>query len=159
ALRDLAHADPAQPGAIDRSGTDLQAALDAARSELAPGHVPRIVLFTDARSTTGDVDEAVTRLAAAHVPVSTEPADPRELGDTWIASLGLPAHLTAGATIPVTIAIGSQRELDALVELRADGKTLDRRPARLTRGLTRVTIQTSLDAPGAAALEASVTVN
>ena len=159
ALRDLAHADPAQPGAIDRSGTDLQAALDAARSELAPGHVPRIVLFSDARSTSGDADEAVTRLAAAHIPVSTEPSEARELGDTWVDSLGLPPHPTAGATLPVTVAVGSQRDVDAIVELRADGKVLDRRPARLTRGLTRVTIQTSLETPGAAALDASVTVD
>jgi uncharacterized membrane protein len=158
-LRELAKADPAQPGAIDRSGTDLQAALDAARSELAPGHVPRIVLFTDARATAGDVDEAVTRLAAAHIPVSTEPTEARELGDTWVDSIGLPSHLTAGATMPVTIAIGSQRERDAVLELRAGGKVLDRRPARLARGLTRVTVQTNFDAPGAAALEASVSVD
>jgi Ca-activated chloride channel homolog len=159
ALRALAQADPAQPGAVDRSGTDLQAALDAARSELAPGHVPRIVLFTDARSTAGDVDEAVTRLAAAHIPVSTEPTEARDLGDTWVDSLGLPAHVTAGATMPVTVAIGSQREIDAVVELRAGGKVLQRRPVRLGRGLTRVTIETSLDAPGAAALEASIAVD
>src|SRR5204863_9862789 len=88
ALRELAHADPARPGDIDRSGTDLQAALDAARSELAPGHVPRIVLFSDARATSGDLDEAITRLAAAHIPVSTEPTDARELGDTWLDSIG-----------------------------------------------------------------------
>ena len=167
ALRELAHADPTQAvdsargpaGAIDRSGTDLQAALDAARSELAPGHVPRIVLFTDGRATGGDIDEAITRLAAAHIPVSTEPVAARELGDTWIESIGLPPHMTAGATLPVSIGVGSQREVDGIVTLKSADKELGRRPVRLTRGLTQVTIDTNLDAPGAAVLVASVTAN
>ena len=48
-------------------------ALDAARGELAPDHVPRIVLFSDGRQTAGDVRAAMTRLAAERVPVSVEP--------------------------------------------------------------------------------------
>src|SRR3954470_7282794 len=43
ALRQLAHMDPLRPGdspaAVDRRGTDLEAALGAARAELAPGSV------------------------------------------------------------------------------------------------------------------------
>ena len=46
----------------------LYAILDAARSELAPGHVPRIVLFSDARATAGDLDEAFFGMAAAGDP-------------------------------------------------------------------------------------------
>jgi uncharacterized membrane protein len=157
ALRELAHADPAQPGTIDRSGTDLEAALDAARSELAAGHVPRIVLFSDARATAGDLDEAVTRLSAAHIAVSTEPLAVRDLRDTWIEGIDVPSRLTAGATIPVTIAVGSQRQVDAVIELRAADKVLGRRSAHLISGLTRVTLDASLDAPGAATLDAMVT--
>ena len=54
ALRQLAHSDPGcGPTAVtvDRRGTDLEAALDAARAELAAGYVPRIVLFSDGHST------------------------------------------------------------------------------------------------------------
>jgi uncharacterized membrane protein len=157
ALREIAHADPAAGGAIDRSGTDLEIALDAARSELAPGHVPRIVLFSDGRATAGDIDEAVARLAAAHVPVSTEPAAVRDLGDTWIDAIDLPPRLTAGATIPVAVVVGSQREVDAVVELRSGDKLLGQRRTHLVPGASRVTIETNIDAPGAAAFEAKVT--
>ena len=38
---------------VNRRGTDLEAALGAARAELAAGSVPRIVLFTDGHSTGG----------------------------------------------------------------------------------------------------------
>jgi uncharacterized membrane protein len=158
ALRDLARADPSAPGAIDRSGTDLEAALDAARSELAPGHVPRIVLFSDAHATAGDLDEAVARLAAAQVPVSTEPSAVRDLGDTWIDAVDLPSRLTAGATIPVAVAVGSQRETDAMVDVRSGGRILGQKAARLARGVTRVSIDASVDTPGAATFEARVTV-
>jgi hypothetical protein len=60
ALRQLAQADPAARTAddVDRGGTDLEGALDAARGELAAGHVSRIVLFTDARQTAGDLHAA-----------------------------------------------------------------------------------------------------
>ena len=157
ALRQLAHADLAAANTpVDRGGTDLEAALDAARSELAGGHVPRIVLFTDAHATAGDLDEAVARLAAAQVPVSTEPTAVRDLGDTWIDALELPARMTAGATIPVTIAVGSQRDTDGTIELRSGSKLLGQRAARLGRGITRIPIETNIDAPGAATFEARV---
>jgi uncharacterized membrane protein len=158
ALRELAHADPAAPSTtgIDRSGTDLEAALDAARSELAPGHVPRLVLFTDARPTAGDVDEAVARLAASRVRVFTDPAAVRDLGDTWLDAIEVPARLTAGATIPVTVAVGSQRDVDADVELRSAGKQLGQRAVHLTRGLTRVKIDVNLDEAGPVSFEARV---
>ncbi|PYR94343.1 MAG: hypothetical protein DMF84_05895 [Acidobacteria bacterium] len=76
ALRGIAREDPASATAerVDRRGTDLEAALDAARAELAAGHVPRIVLFTDGRSTAGDTTLAVERMAAAHIPVSVQPS-------------------------------------------------------------------------------------
>ena len=47
---------------VDRRGTDLEAALGAARAELAAGSVPRIVLFTDGHSTAGDSDAALAHL-------------------------------------------------------------------------------------------------
>ena len=61
ALRQLAKvaAEPAAGSRLDRRGTDLEAALLAARGELAPDHVPRIVLFSDGRATAGDTDAAI----------------------------------------------------------------------------------------------------
>jgi hypothetical protein len=161
ALRVLAKADPAEPASesIDRAGTDLEAALDAARGELAPGHVPRIVLFSDGRATSGEVRDAVARLAAAGIRVSVEPMAVRRIGDTWIESLRVPARLTAGATVPVSLAIGSQRDVDAVVELRAGGTVIARTTMRIPRGGTVLTIDATVDQPGAALLEATVSAD
>ncbi len=62
ALRRLATTtvDPAKPPVvIDRSGTDLEAALTFARGALEAGSIPRIVLFSDGRPTSGSLSEAI----------------------------------------------------------------------------------------------------
>ena len=43
------------PGGVERQASDLERALHQARAEIAPGHLPRIVLFSDGRETSGDV--------------------------------------------------------------------------------------------------------
>ena len=81
-------------GGVDRRGGIRSRAGAATRRapSCAPGHVPRIVLFTDGRATAGDAaDAAVTRLAADGIPVFVEPLAPRDLGDTWVD-----AHPAAG---------------------------------------------------------------
>jgi Ca-activated chloride channel family protein len=159
-LRRLAQADTGTPAAdpVDRRGSDLEVALDTARSELAPGHVPRIVLFSDGRPTAGDEASAIARLALERIPVSIEPLAPRSLGDTWVDTLDLPERITADATFTATVGIGSQREGLATVELRSGTKLLATRSAPVSKGFTAVALDVSVDAAGSHALEATVTV-
>ncbi len=117
ALRGLAKIEDAGKSRLDRSGTDLEGALAAARAELAPGHVPRFVLFTDGRPTAGDTAAAVARLSAEHIPVFVEPLAVRSLGDTWIESIELPSKIVAGGTFTATVVVGSQRPANATVEI------------------------------------------
>lgn len=158
ALRELAQIDAASGRGPDRSGTDLEGALLAARAELAPEHVPRIVLFTDGHATAGDTAAAVTHLAVGRIPVFVEPLGPRPLGDTWIDRLELPERVTAGGSFVATITIGSQREAAGTVELRSGDTVLARRPAAFARGITPVTVDAVLDAPGSHVLQASIAV-
>ena len=161
ALRRLAQADPAAPAEeprIDRGATDLEAALDAARAELASEHLPRVILFSDGRQTAGDVQGAAARLAAAHVPVVVEPLAVRTIGDSWVERVDLPARVTAGATIPVVVTVGSQRDADATLELRAAGKVIAHEPRHVGKGTTSMALDATFDAPGAATLEAAVAV-
>jgi Ca-activated chloride channel homolog len=160
ALRRLARVDPAAAdgGGVDRRGTDIEAALDAARGEIATGHIPRVVLFSDGRQTEGDVLAAAGRLAAARIPVSVQPLPARTLGDTWVDAIDVPDRIAAGASFPVTIHIGSQREGTALVELRADAKVLGQRSVPVARNATAVTLDAVVDAPGPVVLEAVVSL-
>ena len=157
-LRAIAEADRAARDTteIDRTGTDLEGALDAARGELAAGHVPRIVLFSDGHPTSGDVRSMVSRLAEGGIAVSVEPMAVRTLGDTWIDTVEVPARLTAGATVPVTVAIGSQREIDATIELRAGEVLLATQAVHAVKGSTRVTIDAVIEQPGATTISATL---
>ena len=155
----------------DGSATDLEAALYAARGELAPEHVPRIVLFSDGRPTAGDISAAVTHLAAERIPVSVEPLVPRTISDAWVDSVDLPARVTAGGTYPVTVTIGSQREGTGDIELRvsaaaaggpkpstrsAPGTVVARQAVTFQRGMTPVALDLTVDTPGDYVLEAAL---
>ncbi len=157
ALRALVDAEAAPAATFDRTVSDLEMGLAAARAELAPGHVPRIVLFTDARPTRGDVTAAVTQLAAAGVPVHVYPMAPRDLGDVWVEAMRLPLRLAPGGLVTVTVDVGSQKAVNASVELKADGRSLAKQPVALTAGTTAVPVEVSLDEAGATTFEATVT--
>ena len=159
ALRRLAQIDPSHPAdSIDRTGSDLERALGAARAQLAPDSTPRIVLFTDGRPTTGDVRAAIVRMSAAHVPVFVEPMAVRSLGDTWVDRIDLPERIAAGATFSVVVAVGAQRGTVADVELRSGDALLASRHVTIPPGLTAVALEARVDEPGSHVFQASVSV-
>jgi hypothetical protein len=144
---------------LDRSGTDLEAALLASRGELAPEHVPRIVLFSDGHATAGDTKAAHVRLAGGRIPVATEPLASRSIGDTWIDSIDVPGRAAAGGTFAVGVQVGSQRDGIAVVEVRHEDRVLARRPVALQRGVTGVALEATIEAPGEYVLTAAVAID
>lgn len=161
ALRALAKADlvSGQDSVIDREGSDLERALGEARAEIAAGHVPRIVLFSDGRPTIGSVDAVLARLAHEGVPVFVEPAAVRELGDAWIEDVRFPAALPAGGLVAATVEVGSQRAAPALVEIAEGGRVLASRPVSLVAGTATVTVDVAFDQPGPHVLETALRVD
>ena len=158
ALRGLARIEEGVESRLDRSGTDLEAAFAAARAELAPGHVPRFVLFTDGRQTAGDTGAAIARLASEQIPVSVLPLAVRSLGDTWIDAIDVPAKIVAGGMFATTVVVGSQRPAIASVEVRIDGKALATRQLPVDKGTTRASLDVVIEAPGPSVMQAVVTV-
>ena len=158
ALRGLATIKDDGAGRPDRSGTDLEAAIAAARAELAPGHVPRFVLFSDGRQTAGDTGAAVARLASEGIPVSVLPLTVRSLGDTWIDSIDVPAKIVAGGLFAATVSVGSQRATTASVELRIDGKPVATRQIAVEKGTTPAALDVVVESPGVSVMQAVVTV-
>jgi uncharacterized membrane protein len=161
ALRQLATIDAKSATSTDarREGTDLERALGEARAELAPGHVPRIVLFSDGRETAGDVRVAAARLSAEGIPVFVEPLATRDLGDSWVDRVDVARPVAPGALVTVAVAIGSQRAVNGVVELREGSTVLARKSVALAPGTTLVPIDLSFDRPGARVIEAALTVS
>ena len=158
ALRKLADVEAPGAAGIDRSGTDIEAALAAARTELAPDSTPRIVLFTDGHETEGETRRAVLRLGGSQVPVSVEPMAVRSIGDVWVDRIDVPDRLAAGATFVSNVAIVSQRRGDAVVEIRSQGKSLARRQVAIGPGATVVPLDTRIDAAGTQVIQAVVSM-
>ena len=177
ALRQLAktRTEPGDKGGPDGSSTDLEAALYAARGELAPEHVPRVVLFSDGHPTGGDTGSAVTHLAAERIPVSVEPLAARSIGDAWVDSMDVAPRITSGAPVVAIVTIGSQRVDQGELELRlqtpassagpkpgptapAAGRVLARKPISFGKGLSDVSLEFEVDSPGAYVLEAALIV-
>jgi uncharacterized membrane protein len=155
ALRAIASHDAAAPeNAVDRSGSDIERALTEARAEIAPGHVGRLVLFSDGRETRGDASDAAVRSAVEGVPVFVEPLEPPETGDLWIDRIVAPEPLSAGALVTVTVHVGSQRATKGVIELRQGGRVLARDAAALSAGANAVPLDVVFEDPGAHVLEA-----
>jgi Ca-activated chloride channel family protein len=152
-LRQLANG-PSEHQSVDRRGTDLQIAIEAARAELAPGHVPRIVLFTDGRPTAGDSAAAVARLTADRIPLSTESLAPRSLADAWIDRIELPVRIPAGSVSTVTVHVTSQRALDATVNVRLDGQELAAQKVQLAAGESAIPLSAAFNGAGSHVIEA-----
>lgn len=159
ALRAIAAADPTDPKSpVRRDGTDLDQALRQARAELLPGHLQRIVLFSDGQQTSGDATDAAVLLAAAGVRVFTEPMAPRDVQDTWVDRVTVPEPVAAGALVTATVSIGSQRPGRALVEVREGDRVIASQAADIKAGETSVPLDISLADAGAHRLDASVTM-
>lgn len=159
-LRELAAADKNPAAApkvlVNRSGTDLDAALMFARASLTPGALPRIVLFSDGRPTAGDTNDALARLHADGVPVSVVPVTPPNVGDAWIDAIDVPGRISAGATFAANVRVLSQRAGNATVEVRALGKLLASKPLTVALGANTVALDIALDSVGAQAIEATL---
>jgi Ca-activated chloride channel family protein len=148
----------APPPVIDRTGTDLDAALMFARASMQPGALPRIVLFSDGRPTAGDTTAAIARLNADGVPVSVIALKQPNAGDTWIDSIDVPARISAGANFAATVHITSQRAGSASLEIKALDKVVATKAVQLPIGSTAVTLDVTLESLGAQAIEATVTL-
>ena len=141
---------------VDRGATDLEAALDAARGELAAGHIPRVVLFSDGQATSGAPLDAARRFAGAHIPVFTFPLGTRSIGDVWIDAIHVADRVPSGARFTVGVQIGSQHATAGTVELRADDRLVGRKEVAIAAGTTDVSIEAVIDGPGAHVLRAAL---
>ena len=107
-----------------RGATDLEAALDAARGELAPGHVPRIVLFTDGHPTgaTPARRSRTWRRSGFRSPSSRWRL--ASIGDTWVDAFDLPRrHHRPARSLDATVDDRQPAQRPGEVELRLKLRT------------------------------------
>ncbi len=96
-------------------GTDLAAAITAARAAIPAGYVPQIVLFSDGNQTAGD---ALAAARAAGVPISTVPL-PGPEHEVYVAGVAAPVAVRQGEPFDVDVTIQSTHDDTCTVELRS----------------------------------------
>jgi uncharacterized membrane protein len=152
ALRSLAGTTGA--GADVPPATNIARALDEARAGFAPRHLRRIVLFSDGRPTAGGDRDAIARLQDEGIQVHTVALAPRDAGDTWVDDVHVPAHVTAGETFAVDVAVVSQAPRTVTVDVRHRGRVIASKSLGLPSGRTAVSLDARLPDSGAAVVEA-----
>lgn len=141
-------------GAPDVAETNIGRALDDARAAFAPGHLRRVVLFTDGRSTAGDTGSATAFLQADGIEVHTVPLGARDVGDAWIDAVSGPSRVAAGEPFTIEVVVFSQLERSVVVELRHRGEVVALQPVRVEPGARVVALEARIHQEGPSVLDA-----
>ena len=123
----------AEPGAVAAElpapptdappGTNIAAAIAAARATIPDDYVPQIVLFSDGNQTTGD---ALAAAKAAGVPIATVPL-PGPEREVYVAGVAAPGRVRAWTPFEADVAIESITTAPAPSRCASAPKSLGRR--------------------------------
>jgi Ca-activated chloride channel family protein len=131
-----------------RSGTDIQAALDEARSQVELGDGARVILLTDGNPTSGNLEGATEKMRRAQIPIFPLPLKPVSDIGVSIARLDVPERVFAGDSVDVHLRIQSTSSGLAHVRVRRDAETIFNESVALVRGPNVVTAKASAPQPG-----------
>jgi uncharacterized membrane protein len=115
---------PRGTGKLDRQGTNLAAAVTAARAQIPADYVPRIVLLSDGNQTEGDVLRAVR---SAGVPIDVVPLASAGPPEVYVAAMEAPGQVKEGVPFGVDVLVHSDHDDEGTVELSQSA------PAAVTR--------------------------
>ncbi|MDH3300630.1 MAG: VWA domain-containing protein, partial [Acidimicrobiia bacterium] len=123
---------------VDRTATDLSAALRLGAAALPNDARRRLVLLSDGRATKGDATAEAERLAELGVPVDVVIIEPPSGADAAVASIDAPSLVQVDEALTVATTVTSEIATEATVTLRRDGELVERRTVSLTPGDNRV---------------------
>lgn len=141
---------------INRSATDLEAALDESLGALSRDRVKRIVLLSDGNENTGTVARMLPKLKSAGVRVFSIPARPHGAGDVWVDGIDVPDRLRSNEPVSIAVRVFSPAATRAKVSLSSGGKLLASKNLQLVVGINSVTFDTRLPTAGAVSLSGEV---
>ncbi|MFN0090520.1 MAG: VWA domain-containing protein, partial [Acidimicrobiales bacterium] len=136
---------------IDRTRTDLAAALRLAAAVLPQDARRRVVLVSDGRANKGDALAEAAKLGEAGAPLDVATAERAGGVDAAVTALKAPSHVREGERFTVTATVAGQRAGPAEVVLRRAGVELDRRRVEPAAG--PATVEFAEVAGGAGGLE------
>jgi hypothetical protein len=119
----------------DGSATDIASALNYAKSLLANPGEGRIILMTDGRETDGKALAVTKAIAQSGVRIDAVYFSPAKYeNEVQIVSVTVPAHVSAGVNIQVTVTMRSAAAGAAVLTLSDNGRQRDERSVTLSGG-------------------------
>jgi hypothetical protein len=152
-LRAVRVADGRVFGAVDRSATNLAAAIERGLAALPPYHVPRLVLLTDGHGNRGDFDRAVDRLRLDGVRTYTRATEARDRADAWIDGVEFSDTVTAGLPFALRVELFAQVATEGTLIVAQGRRVLTSETVRLAAGATIVDLRPVLEDAGSALLD------
>ena len=153
---------PRGPIKLDSQGTNLAAAVTAARAQVPDGYVPRIVLLTDGNQTEGDV---LRTLPSVGTPIDVVPLAAAGEPEVYVAAVRTPGQVQDGVPFTVDVLVHSDHDDVGMVELSQlapaatpgeHGQNVDRRKVKIQRGDNRIPFTCTLRGRRSVALTARI---
>lgn len=112
---------------LDGSATDLAAGVRVAGAMLPDDRARRVVLVSDGRPTSGDLDAEVTRLRRSGVRLDVIPVDTSSGPDVLVASVEVPDRARPSDEVRIAVRLRATEAQRVSVTLRRDDAEVDRR--------------------------------
>jgi len=122
-------------GDADRQGSDIAAAIAAARALIPAAYVPQIVLLSDGNQTAGD---ALAAAVIAGVPISTVPLPGCPEDEVYVAAVHAKAQVRRGEPFYVEVVVQSTHDGEGTVQLLRGRQTVSKQRKRLGAGENRL---------------------
>lgn len=136
--------------------TNVAAALERSLAALPEGGAARIVLLTDGRANAGDLAPALAALRARRVELAVVPIASDPGPDVVVEEVTMPAEVSVGEQIPVTVTLRATAPAHAELRVRANGALLLSREVALRPGRTHVGLDPVATQPGMLRVDAVV---
>jgi Mg-chelatase subunit ChlD len=149
---------PSAAVTVDRSGTDIEAALQLAMDLLPPSGDRRILLVTDGAETAGDMRAALPRLRAEGIPVTVVPLASGAGKGVRVVSLRVPSYARGGAPVVARVVVESDRATTGTLRFTTGGEMAGERDIDIGEGVTLVEHAITPTRPGEQRVVATLSV-
>jgi hypothetical protein len=145
--------------AVQRTDTNIEAALRLARTSLPPAGFRRIVLVSDGRQTRGDALREAVLAGADGIPVDVIPAGSRDVVTAGVRHLVAPASVNAGEPFPLVAVLYGPAGARGELSVESDrGLGIRRNLVFSSEGRAEITETIRETVPGVAIYRAGVHV-
>ena len=141
---------------VEKDATNLSRGLRLGESILTPDTRQRIVLVSDGRNNTGDLQAELDRLKTLGVVVDVHTVTTRSVSDAAVASLDMPSSVNAGERFDINVDVLSTIAGRAVVDLSDDNGVVASQDIDLVPGSNTVTFTTTAGEAGLQQFDATV---